>query len=66
MNLDQYMRTHGISNRRASRDMQCNREQVSRWRRGLVRPDRDWWDVIVEWSGGAITEDVPQVRGHDE
>lgn len=59
MNLDQYMRKYGWSNRKAAKSMGCYREMVSGWRRGLHRPGRDWWDRLVEWSGGEITEDVP-------
>lgn len=62
MNLDQYMRENGWSNRKAAMALGCNREQVSSWRRGLYRPGRDWWGRLQEWSGGAITEDVPQAK----
>lgn len=59
MNLDQYMKREGWSNRKVAKAIGCDRESVSRWRRGLTRPGRDWWSRLQEWSGGEITEDVP-------
>lgn len=65
MNLDQYMRQNGWSNRKAAKSLGCNREQVSSWRRGLYRPGRDWWRRLEEWSGGQITEDVPSAKNRE-
>lgn len=62
LNLDQYMRAHGISNRQAERELGADRVSVSRWRSGLVRPGREWWGALVAWSDGEITEDVPKRR----
>ncbi len=60
MNLDEYMRAYGISNRRAERELDVDRTCISRWRSGLVRPGRDSWEALQTWSNGEITEDVPQ------
>ena len=62
MNLSEYMSKYGISNRQAARQLGADRVQVSRWRRGVTRPARDWWARIVEWSDGTITEDVPRAH----
>jgi len=62
MNLQDYMRKHGLSNRAVARQTGADRVQVSRWRRGVTRPGRDWWTKLVDWSNGEITEDVTRTE----
>jgi len=58
MNLQQYMKENGISIRRAARELGADRALVSRWRRGLVQPGREWWLKLQAWSTYKITENV--------
>ena len=62
MNLNDYMKKNSISIRTAAKELGANRALVSRWKRGIVMPGREWWLKLQSWSRYQITEDVKEEK----